>query len=174
MPESKRHSTGTAKKITKKKTASISLTESPVQSQAAFGGGAQERASLEPACAPWRGERAFARVRRGQRRMTMLQIQVFALETVRSLAPVVREIAAQDPDLGRQLRRAASSIVLNIAEGAGPRNGNSRLRFRTAFGSTRETRAALELAAAFGYVERDEQVLDALDRIAATLFRLAE
>ena len=66
MPESKRHSTGTAKKITKKKTASISLTESPVQSQAAFGGGAQERASLEPACAPWRGERAFARVRRGK------------------------------------------------------------------------------------------------------------
>ena len=62
MPESKRHSTGTAKKITKKKTASISLTESPVQSQAAFGGGAQERASLEPASAPWRGERAFAQV----------------------------------------------------------------------------------------------------------------
>ena len=71
MPESKRHSTGTAKKITKKKTASISLTESPVQSQAAFGGvtpsgtakrGATDRASLEPASAPWRGERAFAQV----------------------------------------------------------------------------------------------------------------
>ncbi len=45
---------------------------------------------------------------------------------------------------------------------------------KSAFGSTRETRAALELAAAWGYVERDEQLLDALDRIAATLFRLAE
>lgn len=75
MPESKRHSTGTAKKITKKKTASISLTESPVQSQAAFGRvtpsgtakrGATDRASLEPASAPWRGERASARVRRGK------------------------------------------------------------------------------------------------------------
>ena len=104
----------------------------------------------------------------------MLEIQSFALETVKSLAPAVQAVASHDPDLGRQLRRAASSIVLNIAEGAGPRNGNSRLGFRTAFGSTRETRAALELAAAFGYVERDEQVLDALDRIAATLFRLAE
>ena len=103
----------------------------------------------------------------------MLRIQGFALDTVQSLAPAVKEITAQDPDLGRQLRRAASSIVLTIAEGSGHRNGNSRLRFRSAFGSTRETMAALELAVAWGYVERDEQVLAALDRIAGTLYRLA-
>ena len=102
----------------------------------------------------------------------MLQIQVFALETVRSLAPVVREISAHDPDLGRQLRRAASSIVLNIAEGSGARDGNTRQRFRTALGSTRETAAALELAAAWGFVQRDERLVDALDRIGATLHRL--
>ena len=102
----------------------------------------------------------------------MLQIQVFALETVRSLAPVVREISAHDPDLGRQLRRAASSIVLNIAEGSGVRDGNARQRFRTAVGSTRETLAALELAAGWGYIARDERMLDALDRIAATLHKL--
>jgi four helix bundle protein len=102
----------------------------------------------------------------------MLRIQGFALDTVQSLAPAVKEITAQDPDLGRQLRRAASSIVLNIAEGSGPRNGNSRLRFRSAFGSTKETMAALELAAAWGYVERDGAALGALDRIAATLYRL--
>ena len=103
----------------------------------------------------------------------MLKIQSFALDTVRSLAPSVKEITAQDPDLGRQLKRAASSIILNMAEGAGPRNGNSRLRFRTAFGSTKETVAALELAAAWGYVPRDEQALIALDRIAAALYCLA-
>ena len=102
----------------------------------------------------------------------MLQIQVFALETVRSLAPVVREVSAHDPDLGRQLRRAASSIVLNIAEGHGSRDGVSRQRFRTALGSTRETAAALELAAAWGFTARDERIADALDRIAATLHRL--
>ena len=75
MPESKRHSTGTAKKITKKKTASISLTESPVQSQAAFGGvtpsgtakrGATERASLDAASTPSGATKRGARVRRGK------------------------------------------------------------------------------------------------------------
>ena len=79
---------------------------------------------------------------------------------------------SHDPDLGRQLRRAASSIVLNVAEAQGSRDGISRQRFRTALGSTRETAAALELAAAWGFVPRDERALDALDRIAATLHRL--
>ena len=102
----------------------------------------------------------------------MLKIQSFALETVKSLAPVVKEVASHDADLGRQLRRAASSIVLNIAEGSGARDGNTRQRFRTALGSTRETAAALELAAAWGFTARDERTMDALDRIAATLHRL--
>ena len=102
----------------------------------------------------------------------MLQIQSLALDTVKALGPSVKEIMVQDPDLGRQLRRAASSIVLNIAEAQGSRDGVSRHRFRTALGSTRETAAALELAAAWGFVHRDAHVADALDRIAATLHRL--
>ncbi len=102
----------------------------------------------------------------------MLRIQSFALDTLKALGPVVREIGARDPDLGRQLRRSASSIVLNIAEGSCARDGNTRQRFRTALGSTRETIAALEVGTAWGYVERDAALLDALDRIAATLHRL--
>ena len=102
----------------------------------------------------------------------MLLIQRFAVDTVRELAPAVKMVMAHDADLGRQLRRAASSIVLNIAEASGSREGNSRQRFRTALGSTRETLAALEIAATWGYIERDEHTLDALDRIAATLHKL--
>ena len=102
----------------------------------------------------------------------MLQIQTFATETLRQLAPVVRQVAENDPDLGRQMRRSASSIVLNIAEGQSARDGNSRQRFRTALGSTRETLAALEVATAWGYIEPNPKLLDALDRIAATLHRL--
>ena len=102
----------------------------------------------------------------------MLQIQSFALETLRALNPLVREIAAHDSDLGRQIRRSASSIVLNIAEAQSSRDGVSRQRYRTALGSTRETLAALEVAAAWGYIPRDTALLDAFDRIAGTLYRL--
>ena len=69
-----------------------------------------------------------------------------------------------------QLRRALSSIPLNIAEA----NGNRVARFSTALGSTREARAALRVAVAWGYV-RDSDVAagDALlDRVAAMLHRL--
>ena len=56
----------------------------------------------------------------------MLQIERFALDTVRRLAPVVAAVAVRDPDLARQMRRAASSIVLNIAEAQGSRDGNAQ------------------------------------------------
>ena len=103
----------------------------------------------------------------------MLQIQSFAVETLRKMAPVVRRIGARDPDLGRQIRRSASSIVLNIAEATGARDGNGRQRFKTALGSTRETQAALEVGEAWGYVEHDVALADALNRIAATLNKLS-
>ena len=61
---------------------------------------------------------------------------------------------------------------LNVAEAQGARDGNGRARFRTALGSTRETRAALRLAVAWGYAPDDDALLDALDRIAATLHKL--
>ncbi len=102
----------------------------------------------------------------------MLQIERFALDTVRRLAPVVAAVAVKDSDLARQLRRAASSIVLNIAEAQAARDGNSRLRFRSALGSTRETRAALELAVLWGFTKEAPELADALDRIAATLHKL--
>jgi four helix bundle protein len=103
----------------------------------------------------------------------MLKIQAFAVQTLKTMAPMVAAIAAKDPDLGRQLRRAASSIVLNLAEAQTMRDGNSRQRFRTALGSARETHAALEVGVAWGYVRRDGAVEDALDRIEATLNKLA-
>jgi hypothetical protein len=51
---------------------------------------------------------------------------------------------------------------------------NAKLRYRNALGSTRETRACLDVAEVFGYVECDAQLCDDLDRIAATLHRLIE
>ncbi len=104
----------------------------------------------------------------------MLRIYSFIIETLRKVAPVVQAIGKHDPDLARQLRRAASSIALNTAEAVGSHGGNEKARFRTALGSTQETRACLDVAEVFGYVAVDAQLRDDLDRIAATLFRLIE
>ena len=73
---------------------------------------------------------------------------------------------------GDQMRRALASVALNSSEGAGNQRGNRRLRFETASGSAKESRSAYEVAAAFGYVALDAALVDRLDRIAATMYRL--
>ena len=104
----------------------------------------------------------------------MLRIYPFIIETLRDVAPVIREVARHDADLARQARRAASSIALNTAEAYGCSGGNERMRFRSALGSAHEVRACLDVAEALGYVEPvEEKLRDAFDRIAATLYRLA-
>ena len=101
--------------------------------------------------------------------MTMLKIQEHALEVVRAMRPVLAGVARHDADLARQMRRALTSIPLNIAEGQGRRNGHGRQRLETAMGSANEVAACLRTADALGYVDADERVLDALDRIARTM-----
>jgi four helix bundle protein len=104
----------------------------------------------------------------------MLKIYPFILETLKMVAPLLRQIEKRDFDLAKQLRRAASSIALNTAEAVGVRGGNERLRFLTALGSTQEVRACLDVAETFEYVETINALLrDRLDRIAATLYRLS-
>jgi len=102
----------------------------------------------------------------------MLRIYTFILEVLRKIAVLEARIRKHDPDLARQLRRAGSSIALNTAEAMGSHAGNEKARFRTALGSTQETRACLDVAEVFRYVEVDAQLRDDLDRIAATLYRL--
>ena len=98
-----------------------------------------------------------------------------ALETVRELARVTERIARRDPGLAKQLRAAASSVPLNIAEGR-RRSGKDRCyHFRVAAGSADEVRAALLVADAWGYVTTDElgTALGLLDRVLAMLYRLS-
>jgi four helix bundle protein len=103
-----------------------------------------------------------------------LQVHGLALDLVTSLRPLASAIARHDRDLARQLRRAATSIVLSIAEGEHSDPGNRRARFHSAAGSANETRAALQVATAWRYI-RDEQVgvsLSLVDRVLAMLRRL--
>ena len=98
-----------------------------------------------------------------------------SLQLLSCLVPVVAKLRTHDPDLVKQLRRAAMSVQLNIAEANG-RAGKDRLHlFRVAYASAGEVRAALDGAVAFALVPRAlvAEALELVDRIRAMTYRLA-
>ena len=90
------------------------------------------------------------------------------------MRPAVEAIRRRDRDLWDQLRRALTSIPLNLAEGNRSQGGHRIARFSTAAGSTSEARAALRVAVAWGYIaDEDAAVGEAmLDRLAGMLHGL--
>jgi four helix bundle protein len=104
-------------------------------------------------------------------RFLVLDLAIHAIEVLR---PTVTRIRRYDRDLGEQLRTALSSVALNIAEGNRSQGGHRLARFSTAAGSNGESRAALRVAVAWGYVGvHDIEAGDELlDRVAAMLHRL--
>jgi four helix bundle protein len=84
-------------------------------------------------------------------------------------------IKRMDRSLADQLLRAANSMVLNIGEAEYSDAGTRRARFLTAAGSANETRTALRLAAAWGYVGSQQLVaaLRGLDEVQAMLWKLS-
>jgi four helix bundle protein len=97
-----------------------------------------------------------------------------SLELITQLAAPAAALGRGDRDLANQLRRAASSIVLNIAEGRRREGKDQRYHFRVAAGSAEETRACLHAAAAWGHLDGASTAapLATLDRVAAMLYRL--
>jgi four helix bundle protein len=97
-----------------------------------------------------------------------------ALEMIAGIKPLVDRVARHDRALADQLRRSAQSVVLNIAEGSSSRGRNELARFCDAAGSARETRAALQVALAWGYTDGNlTRKADAqLDRIGGMLWGL--
>ena len=94
------------------------------------------------------------------------------LEMATALRPAVDALARRDKDLAAQVRRAASSVVLNIAEGA-RRTGKDRLHlYRIAAGSASEVRAGLELAQVWQHLGPLPEVEALLDRVLAMLWKL--
>ena len=98
-----------------------------------------------------------------------------SLALIRLLKRLIAKVAVRDRDLANQLRRAASSVPLNIAE-ARRRGGRDRAHlFRVALGSAAEVAAALEVAVGWDYLDRAEiaEALAALDQIQAMAWRAA-
>lgn len=97
-----------------------------------------------------------------------------SLQAITSLRMPLERLQSHDASLASQLRRAASSVSLNLNEGR-RRVGKDRLHhWRIAAGSADEVRASLRVALAWGYVEEAmvSEPLALLDRILAMLWRL--
>ena len=102
-----------------------------------------------------------------------LRIYEDTLELCRYAAQVARQVEKRDRDLARQLRRCASSVALNTAEGSASQGNNRRSRYFSALGSAEETRACFHVAEAMGYVsDLDEDELIRVTKVIRTLASL--
>ena len=97
-----------------------------------------------------------------------------ALDMVRAIRPLVERLQKHDPDLAKQLRRAGSSVALNLAEGR-RRVKRDRLHcWRVAAGSADEVRACLYTAEAWGHLQDNHpaDALELVDQLLAICWRL--
>ena len=97
------------------------------------------------------------------------------IETVGRIHQLCRKVSRHDPSLAKQVREAANSIGLNSGEGLYARGGNRTVRIESAMNSGREVMLGLRIAGAAGYLEAAvvASEVDTLDRIVATLYKLA-
>jgi four helix bundle protein len=103
----------------------------------------------------------------------MLQIQTFVIRFTKSLQPQLVAIDARDSKLAEQLRRALIAVGLNLGEGYGASGGGKRRAYRIALGEAAELEMGLEMAAALGYCTLAPEQRESLQRILATLRKLA-
>ena len=104
----------------------------------------------------------------------MFEVYEVSKEAVRELRPLLKTVQEHDRDLARQMRRASSSTILNIAEGWRRLGRDRRQHYVIAAGSNAEVRAALDVCDALGYLDSESfAAVDALlDRVSAMLYRL--
>ena len=103
------------------------------------------------------------------------QILEQVLKLIELSRPLVASVSRRDRDLASQIRRALSSVALNLSEGFGSQAGNARLRFESARGSLYEAHAGIRVAIAWGYLSVPEavQALEALDQLGGRVFGLS-
>jgi four helix bundle protein len=95
-----------------------------------------------------------------------------ALDLVRALRPVVAQLRNYSSEAADQVERAASSIVLNLAEGDRRHGRDPRRFWDIAHGSAGEIRGALDLADAWGWQVESAKARALLDRELGLLWGL--
>ena len=102
----------------------------------------------------------------------MLNIYLVSIQLCRDVRVIGEQIARYDKNLLDQLRRAVTSVPLNLADSDGVSGGNRRQRRLTALGSAREVGACLDVAEALGYAGVDVGVRSRLDHVIGVLVKL--
>jgi len=102
----------------------------------------------------------------------MLVAYEVALDLIRALRPVVAQLRTYSPDAADQVERAATSIVLNLAEGDRRNGRDPRRFFDMAHGSAGEIRGALDVADAWGWQIESARARALLDRELGLLWGL--
>ena|ERR1043166_629979 len=102
----------------------------------------------------------------------MLIAYQVALDLVRALRPVVAQLRSYSAEAADQVERAASSIVLNLAEGDRRHGRDPRRFWDMAHGSAGEIRGALDLAEAWGWQVDGAEARRLLDRELGLLWGL--
>lgn len=97
-----------------------------------------------------------------------------SLEVVALARPLVDAVQRRDKDLASQLRRAISSVALNLAEGFGCTGGSARARFETARGSLNEAHAGFRVAVAWRYIPQSatNELLESMLSLGGRVFGL--
>ena len=104
-----------------------------------------------------------------------MRIYEKSLDVVRSVVRFSRRVQEEDGDLARQMKRASTSVPLNMQEGMYSQGGNRIARFYNAMASARETMACLHVCVAAEYLPQAdvEADLERLDHIIGALWKLS-
>ena len=93
------------------------------------------------------------------------------IDLIRCLREPLAIIRRHDAALAKQATNAVNSIALNLAEGRGRFGGDRQHCFRIALGSLHEVGAALDIAAAHGWLAAPPFAAER-DRLAGLIFGL--
>ena len=102
----------------------------------------------------------------------MLNVYPIALQIIRALQPVIRDIRRRDRNLADQLDRCSTSVALNIAEGDAHRGAMRRHKHEIALGEMREVMACLDVAEAKQLITRPHTIAKQVDHVIGVLVRV--
>ena len=105
-----------------------------------------------------------------------LEVYQTAFRLAIRLHKLTRSLPAEEKrEIGYQMRRAATSIAANIAEGYGRKKSAAEFKhfLRNALGSSNEVCVLLKLAQELEYIS-DDEIIEEYDVLGKRLYRLAE